>query len=68
MKVEVVITGMMVVLSAAENTEVYLAVAFVHLTLDINLTLKTPAVLKLHQDYLTIKLLFNNTVTPEPPY
>lgn len=34
----------------------HLAAAFVHLTLDINLTLKTAAVLELHRDYLTIKL------------
>lgn len=58
MKVEVVITGMMVILSTAESTEVHMAVAFVHLTLDINLTLKTAAVLKLYQDYLTIKNTF----------
>lgn len=57
MKVEVVIMGLMVFSSTAESREVstYLAVAFVRLTLDINLKLKSAAVLKLYQDCLIIK-------------
>lgn len=52
---EVMIRGMMMVLATAERGEVstYVAVAVVRLTPNINLTLKTVAVLKLY--YFTMK-------------